>query len=48
MMAVEAVLEAVQEDLPKIADVGQNVVVVSGAVGRNRLVGFEAVASHLR
>ena len=47
-MAVEAVLEAVQEDLPEIADVGQNVVVVSGAVGRNRLVGFEVVASHLR
>ena len=47
-MAVEALLEAVQEDLPEIADVGQNVAVVSGAVGRNRLVGFEAVASPLR
>ena len=47
-MAAEAVLEAVQEDLLEIADVVQNVVVVSGAVGRNRLVGFEAVASHLR
>ena len=47
-MAVEAVLEAVQEDLLEIADVGQNVFVVSGAVGRNRLVGFEVVASHLR
>ena len=47
-MAVEPVLEAVQEDLLEIADVVQNVVVVSGAVGRNRLVGFEAVASPLR
>ena len=41
-------LEAVLEDLLEIADVVQNVVVVSGAVGRNRLVGFEAVASPLR